>query len=88
MLTLLRLVSSCECGDLNKFFWDGRLRRVTGGVCVLHGPIQLSSLFSNLLLNPPLILSFIRIFVNVLVLENVAHYFPSHRLHLDLTFLC
>lgn len=57
-------------------------------MCVLHGPIQLSSLFSNLLLNPPLILSFIRIFVGVLVLENVAHYFPSHGLHLDLTFLC
>ena len=88
MLTLLRLVSSCGCGNLNRFFGYYHLRRVTGGVCVLHGPIQLSSLFSNLLLNPPLILSFIRIFVDVLVLENVAHYFPSHGLHLDLTFLC
>lgn len=22
------------------------------------------------------------------LLENVAHFFPPHRLHLDLTFLC
>lgn len=43
----------------------------------------------SLLLNPPLVISFIITFVlDFLELENVAHFFPSHRLHLDLTFLC
>ena len=41
------------------------------------------------LLNPPLVISFIMAFVlNFLEVENVAHFFPFHRLHLDLTFLC
>lgn len=43
----------------------------------------------SLLLNPPLVISFIMTFVlNILEIENVAHFFPLHRLHLDLTFLC
>lgn len=43
----------------------------------------------SLLLNPPLVTNFIVTFVkNFLRLENVAHFFPLHRLHLDLTFLC
>ena len=41
------------------------------------------------LLNPPLVISFIITFVlGFLKIENVAHFFPFHRLHLDLTFLC
>ena len=41
------------------------------------------------LLNPPLVISFIITFVlGFLEIENVAHFFPFHRLHLDLTFLC
>ncbi len=52
--------------------------------------IKLSIL--NLLLNPPLVSSFMETFVRVKVLvlrvENVAHFSPSHGLHLDLTFLC
>lgn len=43
----------------------------------------------SLLLNPPLVTNFIVTFVkSFLRLENVAHFFPLHRLHLDLTFLC
>lgn len=43
----------------------------------------------SLLLNPPLVISFIITFVlDFLEIENVAHFFPFHRLHLDLTFLC
>ena len=43
----------------------------------------------SLLLNPPLVINFIITFVlSFLKLENVAHFFPFHRLHLDLTFLC
>lgn len=43
----------------------------------------------SLLLNPPLVISFIITFVfGFLKVENVAHFFPFHRLHLDLTFLC
>ena len=43
----------------------------------------------SLLLNPPLVVSFIVTSVlGFLKLENVAHFFPLHRLHLDLTFLC
>lgn len=43
----------------------------------------------SLLLNPPLVINFIITFVlSFLRLENVAHFFPPHRLHLDLTFLC
>ena len=43
----------------------------------------------SLLLNPPLVISFIMAFVLVfLEVENQAHFFPFHRLHLDLTFLC
>lgn len=46
MLTLLRLISSCVlCLDILVYVYYYYLRRVTGGVCVLHGPIQLSSLF-------------------------------------------
>ena len=42
-----------------------------------------------LLLNLPLVISFIMAFIlNFLEVENVAHFFPFHRLHLDLTFLC
>ena len=42
----------------------------------------------SLLLNPPLVTNFIITFVGgFLKLENVAHFFPLHRLHLDLTFL-
>lgn len=43
----------------------------------------------SLLLNPPLVTNFIIAFVlGSLSVENVAHFFPLHRLHLDLTFLC
>lgn len=43
----------------------------------------------SLLLNPPLVIGFIITFVfGSLSVENVAHFFPFHRLHLDLTFLC
>ena len=43
----------------------------------------------SLLLNPPLVTSFIITFVfGFLSVETVAHFFPFHRLHLDLTFLC
>lgn len=43
----------------------------------------------SLLLNPPLVIGFIITFVlDSLGVENVAHFFPFHRLHLDLTFLC
>ena len=43
----------------------------------------------SLLLNPPLVISFIVTSVlGFLKLENVAHFFPLHRLHLDLMFLC
>lgn len=43
----------------------------------------------SLLLNPPLVASFTATFVlSFLEIENVAHFFPIHRLHLDLTFLC
>lgn len=46
----------------------------------------------DLLLNPPLVFKFHKNFRvsirNVLNIENVAHFFPTHRLHLDLTFLC
>ena len=43
----------------------------------------------SLLLNPPLANNFIMAFVlNFLEVENVAHFFPFHRLHLDLMSLC
>ena len=43
----------------------------------------------SLLLNPPLVISFIITFVlGFLKIENVAHFFPFHGLHLDLTSLC
>ena len=43
----------------------------------------------SLLLNPPLVISFIITFVlGFLKIENVAHFFLFQRLHLDLTFLC
>lgn len=46
----------------------------------------------DLLLNPPLVFKFHKNFRvgigDVLSVENVAHFFPTHRLHLDLTFLC
>lgn len=43
----------------------------------------------SLLLNPPLANNFIVAFVlDFLEVENVAHFFPFHRLHLDLTSLC
>ena len=42
----------------------------------------------SLRLNPPLVISFIITFVlGFLNVDNVAHFFPFHRLHLDLTFL-
>lgn len=63
---------------------DGRCVRA-----LWPGSIKLSIL--NLLLNPPLVFGFIKTFVWVIVvlkIENVAHFSPSHKLHLDLTFLC
>lgn len=48
--------------------------------------IKLSIL--NLLLNPPSVFNFIKTFVKCSWVENVAHFFPPHKLHLDLTFLC
>ena len=42
----------------------------------------------GLLLNPPLVFCFIKTFVGCPCVENVAHCFPPHELHLDLTFLC
>ena len=63
------------------------------GQCVCASwPYSIKGSILNLLLNPPLIFRFHKNFhVNmkgVLGIENVAHFFPSHRLHLDLTFLC
>ena len=54
-------------------------------------PYSIKHSILNLLLNPPLDLGFIKTFVwikGVLGVENLAHFFPSHRLHLDLMFLC
>ena len=52
-------------------------------------PYSIKHSILDLLLNPPLVIGFIITFVlDSLGVENVAHFFPFHRLHLDLTFLC
>lgn len=54
------------------------------GRCV-HASLPCSIKLSiNLLLNPPLALSFHKGFCVILWKENVAHCFPPYRLHLDL----
>lgn len=72
------------CGGVLIIDWLG-LGRVTGGVCALHGRFQQDTLLLCLLLNPPSGTCFNVPFV-VLWVENVAHFFPLHTLHLDLTF--
>lgn len=49
------------------------------------GPISAGHSISCLLLNPPSDVYFSISFV-FSVLENVAHFFPFHTLHLDLAF--
>lgn len=49
------------------------------------GPISAGHSISCLLLNPPSDMYFSMSFV-FSVLENVAHFFPFHTLHLDLAF--
>lgn len=49
------------------------------------GPVSVERSIFCLLLNPPSGVCFITPFVFSGV-ENVAHFFPSHTLHLDLTF--
>lgn len=41
----------------------------------------------SLLLNPPRTLKFHKSYRGFSIIENVAHFFPAHKLHLDLTFL-
>lgn len=53
-------------------------------MCALQGRFQGNALFSALLLNPPLDGCFSASFVFT-VSGNVAHFFPFHALHLDLT---
>lgn len=61
---------------------DGRCVRASWPSSTKHSIL-------SLLLNPPLVINFIITFVlDFLRLENVAHFFPFHRLHLDLTSLC
>lgn len=50
------------------------------------GPFSVGRSIPYLLLNPPSGIFFKLPFV-FSVAENVAHFFPSHSLHLDLTFL-
>ena len=63
---------------------DGRCVRASWPYSIKHSIL-------NLLLNPPLVFRFHKNFrlslSSVLIIENVAHFFPIHRLHLDLTFL-
>lgn len=63
----------------------GPVGRVTGGVCALQGRFQGGTHSPLLLLNPPSNACFIArsVFTGTV---NVAHCFPSHTLHLDLTF--
>lgn len=49
------------------------------------GPISAEHSIICLLLNPPSNTHFSALFVFTVVV-NVAHFFPSHALHLDLTF--
>lgn len=64
---------------------DGRCVRASWPYSTKHSIL-------SLLLNPPLVFRFhknLRVKCNdILNIENVAHFFPPHRLHLDLTFLC
>lgn len=60
------------------------LGRVTGGVCALQGQFQGNSLFSFLLLNPPLN-KYFKLLSVFPVPGSVAHFFPFRVLHLDLT---
>lgn len=56
------------------------------GRCVrASGPISAGHSISCLLLNPPSNMYFSILFVFTM-LVNVAHFFPFHTLHLDLTF--
>lgn len=50
-------------------------------------PCSIKHSILNLLLNPPWTLRFHESYRGFSRIENVAHLFPSHRLHLDLTFL-
>lgn len=50
------------------------------------GPVSAERSIFCLLLNPPSDTCFSVIIRNSLMLWNVAHFFPSHTLHLDLTF--
>lgn len=63
---------------------DGRCVRASWPYSIKHSIL-------NLLLNPPLAFRFHENFrvsmKGVLNVENVAHFFPPHELHLDLTFL-
>lgn len=58
-----------------------------GDLFVLCGLIQLSSLFLILLLNPPLVPQKLLYKNNVLEIENVAHFFSPHKLHLNVFML-
>ena len=56
------------------------------GRCVrASGPVSAGRSISSLLLNPPSDVCFSASFVFA-VAANVAHFFPLHSLHLDLTF--
>ena len=81
-LTMLRLASPVVCIVVVTKCLSGE----SDGRCVRAlGPISVQRSILYLLLNPPSNTCFNVLSVCTL-LGNVAHFFPSHSLHLDLTF--